>query len=109
MRKVKPVLVLLITTLFVIVSSFPFASVAFAACSGSGCNGYFASSTGCGTSVTNVKTIFPASSRVDLRYSTNCSTLWAKTTNTDGLGRSFYANATLWFQVSPNSVNHRFD
>jgi len=102
MQKAKPVLVLLITTLFVIVSSFPFASVAFAAtCSGSGCNGLFASSTGCGSSVTNVKTIYPASSRVDLRFSTNCYTLWAKTTNTDGLGRSFYANATLWFTTSP--------
>ncbi|MEP0807053.1 MAG: DUF2690 domain-containing protein [Chloroflexota bacterium] len=72
-----------------------------ATCSGIGCNGSFASSTGCGNSVTNVKTIYPASSRVDLRYSTNCYTLWAKTTNTDGLGRSFYANATLWFQSSP--------
>lgn len=103
MRKIKPVLVLLITTLFVIASSFPFVSVAFAAtCSGSGCNGLFASSTGCGSSVTNVKTIYPASSRVDLRYSTNCYTLWAKTTNTDGLGRAFYANATLWFQSSPS-------
>jgi len=102
MQKLKPVLILLLTILFVLAGSFPLASVVLAAtCSGTGCNGSFASSTGCGDSVTNVKTIYPASSRVDLRYSTNCYTLWAKTTNTDGLGRSFYANATLWFQSSP--------
>lgn len=102
MRRTKLVLIVFITTLFVVASSFPFAPIAFAAtCSGNSCNGQFASSTGCGSSVTNVKTIFPASSRVDLRFSTNCYTLWAKTTNTDGSGRSFYANATLWYQTSP--------
>lgn len=99
MQKAKPVLVLLITTLFVITSSFPFASVAFAAtCSGSGCNGLFATPTGCDVSVTSIKTIFPASARVDLRRSSTCSTFWAKTTNTDSLNRSFYANATFWYQ-----------
>lgn len=105
MRKVKPILVLLITTMFVVASSFSFASVAYAAtCSGTGCNGLFASSTGCGT-ISNVKTIFPTSSRVDLRYSSDCGTLWAKTTNTDGLGRSFYANATIWYPTNYYSVS----
>lgn len=104
MRKAKPVLALLITTVLVIASSFPFASTVFAAtCSNTGCNGQFASSTGCGNAgrVTNSKTIFPASGRVDLRFSLDCATLWTKTTNTDSLGRSLQANATLWFPNSP--------
>lgn len=96
MRKVKPVLVLLITTIFVMVSSFPFASVVFAAtCSGTGCNGYYASSTGC-DAVANVKTIFPTNARVDLRRSSTCGTFWAKTTNTSST--SYHANTTFWYQ-----------
>ena len=98
MRKEKPVLVLLITTLFVIVSSFPFASVVFAAtCGGTNqpsCNGLFASSTGCGTASTKA-TSYPASTRLELRRSSDCSTFWARATNMDGTGRNMWGVATI--------------
>ena len=66
-----------------------------ATCSGSGCNNTNPNSTGCDVGATTVSSIYPASSRVDLRSSSTCATKWAKTTNTDSLNRSFYANATL--------------
>ena len=69
MRKFKPILVLLLTTVFMVASSFPFAPAAYAAsCSGTGCDGLFASSTGCGT-VTTRAIAYPASTTLELRRS----------------------------------------
>lgn len=70
--------------------------IAFAAsCSGTGCNGTLASSTGCGVNVSTKATSYPASSRLELRRSSDCSTFWTKTTNTDSLGRNLWGVATL--------------
>lgn len=103
MSKHKLVVILFVTILLVIVSSFTFSSSVFAAtCTGSGCNGLNPHTTGCDASATTVRVIYPASSRVELRKSliSQCSTYWARTRNTDDvLKRSFYANATLWYPV----------
>lgn len=99
MRKVKPVLVLLITTIFVIANSFPFASVAFAAtCSGTGCNGLYASSTGCGNATTRA-VAYPASTTLQLRRSNDCSTWWTRVTNADP-SRNLWGVATLYSYLS---------
>ena len=102
MRKVKPVLVLLITTLFMIASSFPFASVAFAAtCSGTGCDGLYASSTGCAsTNTTTTRAIaFPASTTLALRRNSDCKTWWTRVTNADP-SRNLWGVATLYSNLS---------
>lgn len=79
-----------------------------ASCSGSGCSNTNPNSTGCDASgVTTVATIYPASSRVDLRNSSLCGTQWAKTTNTDSPGRLMYLNATLktyYYTASPSPL-----
>lgn len=103
MRKVKPVLVLLITTIFVIASSFPFASVAFALCSGAaGCNNTDPGTTGCNADAATVRTIYPASgkARVELRYSDECQTRWSKVFNIASI--NYWGNATLryWYYHS---------
>lgn len=99
MRRTKPVLILLITSIFVIVSSFPFASIALALCSGVGCNNTDPITTGCSADAATVKTKYPASglARVELRFSDACQTRWARTVNIGSL--NFYANATLryWY------------
>src|ERR1051325_7081320 len=99
MRKVKPFLVLLITTLFVIASSFPFATIALAAtCSGTGCNGLYASSTGCGTATTRA-IAYPASTTLELRRSNDCQTWWTRITNADP-SRNLWGVATLYSYLS---------
>lgn len=99
MRRTKSVLILLITAILVIVSSFPFASVALALCSGAACNNTNPITTGCSADAATVKTKYPASglARVELRFSDACQTRWAKTVNIGSL--NFYANATLryWY------------
>jgi hypothetical protein len=99
MRKVKLVLILVITTIFVITSSFPFASVVMALCSGTGCNNTDPNTTGCYADAATVRTVYPASgkARVELRFSDACQTRWSKTVNIAGL--NYYANATLryWY------------
>ena len=89
----------LLAAIIYILASIPIASFvdsALAACSGTGCNGLFPDTSGCSTSGTQsiLAQILPASSRVDLRYSGGCKTVWARTTNAD-YGRSMYLNATL--------------
>lgn len=83
MRKVKPALIILITTIFVIASSFPFASVVLALCSGAGCNNTDPGTTGCNADAATVRTMYPASgkARVELRYSDECQTRWSKVFN----------------------------
>lgn len=99
MRKVKPILVLLVTTIFMIASSFLFASAAFAAtCSGTGCNGLFASSTGCGTATTRA-IAYPASTTLELRRSNDCKTWWTRVTNADP-SRNLWGVATLYHYLS---------
>lgn len=91
----------LLVAILYILTSFPLANFvgsAMAACSGTGCNGLFPNSSGCDTNGTQsiLAQILPASAQVDLRYSSGCKTVWARTTNVDyPYGRSFYLNATL--------------
>ena len=102
MRRTKSVLVLLITVIFVIASSFPFASVAFALCSGAGCNNTDPGTTGCNADVATVRTMYPASgkARVELRFSDACQTRWSKVINIASL--NYWGNATLryWYYHS---------
>lgn len=102
MQKLKPVLVLLITTIFVIASSFPYASVVFALCSGSGCNNTDPGTTGCSAAAATVRTVYPASgkARVELRFSDACQTRWSKVINIASL--NYWGNATLryWYYHS---------
>ncbi len=66
-------------------------------CSGTGCNDTDPGTTGCGDSSPSTLAInYPASSMVELRKSGGCKTYWSRITNIDQLGRSFYANATIW-------------
>lgn len=80
MIKSKRLLMMCAAIFLFIASAYPFANSASAACSGTGCNGQLASATGCGTNVSTKATSFPASSRLELRRSNNCSTFWTKTT-----------------------------
>jgi len=102
MQKVKPVLILFITVLFVITSSFPFASVVLALCSGTGCNNTDPGATGCNADAATVRTMYPASgkARVELRYSDECQTRWSKVFNIASI--NYWANATLryWYYHS---------
>jgi hypothetical protein len=99
MRKAKMVLVVLITIMLAIVSSFPLATVVYALCSGAACNNTNPITTGCNADVATVKTAYPPSglARVQLRFSDACQTRWARTVNIGSL--NFYANATLryWY------------
>ena len=90
--------VLILAALLYAATSFQltgFTSQALAACSGTGCNGQFPSSSGCSTNGFQEITyqILPASAQVDLRYSYGCKTSWARTMNVDP--RSLFVNATL--------------
>ena len=103
MRKAKPVLILLVTTIFVMVSSFPFASVVFAAtCSGSTCNNKDPHVTGCDTNVTTLSYAFPANATVTLRKSNVCTTYWSRTSNASSPQQSLYLNATLRYTSTAN-------
>lgn len=95
MRRTKSVLILSITAILLIASSFPFASVALALCSGAACNNTNPITTGCNSDAATVRTVYPASgkARVELRFSDACQTRWAKTINIASL--NYYANATL--------------
>jgi hypothetical protein len=95
MRKAKIVLFVLITIMLPIVSGFPLATVAYALCSGSGCNNTDPQTTGCSADAATVKTKYPASglARVELRFSDACQTRWARTVNIGSM--NYYANATL--------------
>lgn len=78
-----------------------------ATCYGGQCNNTNPQSTGCAADASTIAYIYPASSRVDLRHSSTCATQWARTTNLDGYGRSFYANATLknfYYTYSPGTI-----
>ncbi len=104
MSKFKYLTVLILTILLVILTSFPiggFVSRALATCSGTACDGQFPNSVGCDSPATTTYIAYPASSVLEMRHSTYCYTYWTRTTNTDSQGRSFYANATFWFSVSP--------
>lgn len=95
MRKATIALVVVITTMIMVASSYPFAGVAYALCSGSGCNNTDPQTTGCSADAATVKTKYPASglARVELRFSDACQTRWARTYNIGSL--NYYANATL--------------
>lgn len=95
MIKSKRILMICVAMFLFVAIAYPFANSVSAACSGTGCNGKLASATGCGTNVSTKATSYPASSRLELRRSNNCSTFWTKTTNTDGLGRNLWGVATL--------------
>lgn len=99
MRRVKIALIVSIAMIIAIVSSFPLTGVAYALCSGAGCNGTDPITTGCSADAATVKTKYPASglARVELRFSDACQTRWAKTINIGSL--NYYANATLryWY------------
>ncbi len=78
-----------------------------ATCYGGDCNNTNPHTTGCDVGAITIAYIHPASSRVDLRSSSTCATQWARTINTDGYGRSFYANATLksfYYTYSPGPI-----
>jgi len=107
MTKVSAALTIILVML--VVSSFPvFANVLTATCNQSTCNGQFPNSTGCDASVITSSFVYPASSEVLLRRSlvSECGTFWARTKNTDSQGRSFYANATLWFPLPNGAVSY---
>jgi Protein of unknown function (DUF2690) len=80
----------------IMVTSFPLALPALA-CSGTDCNGTDPNDTGCSSDAGTAATIYPTNSKVELRRSFSCDTMWTRTTNTDSLNRSFYAYATLKF------------
>ena len=105
-RFIQMIAVTLVTATFMAVTSFQlgsFVSRTFALCIGTGCNGLFPDSSGCATNgiISTQSVIYPASSKVEMRHSGGCSTRWTRTTNTDSLNRSFYANATFIYNISP--------
>jgi hypothetical protein len=92
--------IFLLTATLYVLTSFPIANFvgsAIAACSGTGCNGLFPDTSGCSSSGTQsiIGQVLPASAQVDLRYSSGCKTVWARTTNVDNIARPLYLNATL--------------
>jgi hypothetical protein len=91
---------LLSLVLSLAVQESAFAMGNHASCSGTGCNGKYASSTGC-DGATTVKTAFIPRGTVELRKSSTCSTFWARTTNTGGA--SYYVNASLAYYYFTNS------
>lgn len=104
MYKFKYLIAIMLATLMLVLTSFPIGGLvnrALATCSGYDCDGQFPDSAGCASPATTTYIAYPASSVLEMRHSTYCPTYWTRTTNTDSLGRSFYANATLWFSVSP--------
>jgi hypothetical protein len=93
--------IFIITTMLSAILFVPhsaFAKPLLATCSGTGCNGTDPGNTGCGGSGTTLAMNYPASTTLELRFSTGCHTYWSRSTNMDAYGRSFYANATLWPQ-----------
>jgi len=99
MQKFKIVLMVSIAIVIASVSSFPLSGIAYALCSGSGCNNTNPQTTGCSADAATVKTKYPASglARVELRFSDACQTRWARTVNIGSL--NYWVNATLryWY------------
>ncbi len=104
MTKFKLLKALALTMLLLVLTSLPiggFVGRVLATCSGTACDGQFPDAAGCASPATTSYIAYPASSVLEMRHSTYCYTSWTRTTNTDSQGRSFYANATFWFSVSP--------
>ncbi|MCC7119155.1 MAG: DUF2690 domain-containing protein [Anaerolineales bacterium] len=103
-KNYKVALILMLTIFLYAMTSFQAPKfVHWASASGSSWDGQFPDASGCAVaSVTTERIIYPASSKVEMRHSILCNTLWTRTTNTDSQNRSFYANATFKFNVSPS-------
>lgn len=83
---------------------------ALALCSGSACNGTDPASTGCASSAATVRQKWPYGNpgpiKLELRFSDDCNTFWARSWNFSGF--DLYINATLrnryWHQrLSPTN------
>lgn len=96
-KNYKAAVVLMLAMFLYAITSFQLPGfVHWASASGSSWDGQFPDSSGCTAgNVTTERTIYPANSKVEMRHSILCNTLWTRTTNTDSLNRSFYANATF--------------
>lgn len=100
MRRIKPTLLLLIATIFAIASSFLYASIVFALCSGAACNNTDPGTTGCNAGAATVRRVYPPSARVELRFSDACQTRWSQVWNL--YSQNYWGNATLryWYYHS---------
>ncbi|MBL8089716.1 MAG: DUF2690 domain-containing protein [Anaerolineales bacterium] len=101
MRNVKIGLTVMMAIMIAVVSSFPFAGVAHALCSGSACNGTDPLATGCSAGAATVRQKWPYGNpgplKIELRFSDTCTTFWARSWNFSAF--SYYINATLknWY------------
>jgi hypothetical protein len=98
--------VLILAALLYVATSFQatgFINQALAACSGTGCDGQFPDSSGCSTNgtITNLVTLYPTYTTVQMRHSSGCNTSWTRTTVTSTPYGPVYITATLTFNVAP--------